>query len=63
MKKIRVPNRDKVCNEGRTKVELAAEIRRRAYELYEQRGRADGHCREDWARAEAEIVGARSTAA
>jgi Protein of unknown function (DUF2934) len=33
------------------------EIRRRAYELYEERGRADGHDVEDWLRAEAEITG------
>ena len=32
-------------------------VRRRAYELYEQRGREDGHAQEDWMRAEAEIVG------
>ncbi len=32
-----------------------AEIRRRAYELYEARGRADGFDREDWVQAEAEI--------
>ena len=32
-------------------------IRRRAYELYEKRGREDGHAEEDWLRAEAEIFG------
>jgi hypothetical protein len=32
-------------------------VRRRAYELYEQRGRGDGHAQEDWLHAEAEIVG------
>ena len=56
MKKVEVPNRDKVGNEGRTQVELAAEIRRRAYELYENRGRADGHSFEDWEQAEAEVL-------
>lgn len=30
-------------------------IRARAYELYEQRGGADGHAEDDWLRAEAEI--------
>ncbi len=30
-------------------------IRRRAYELYEQRGRGDGHALEDWLTAEAEL--------
>jgi len=56
MKTLKVPNRDKVGNEGRTQVELAAEIRRRAYELYEDRGRADGHSLEDWKQAEAEVL-------
>lgn len=32
------------------------QIRTRAYELYEQRGREDGHDQEDWLRAEAEII-------
>ena len=35
---------------------LAEEIRRRAYELYEERGREEGHETEDWLRAEAEIM-------
>jgi hypothetical protein len=36
---------------------LAEKIRRRAYELYEQRGRDGGHELEDWLRAEEEITG------
>ncbi len=36
--------------------ELEAEIRRRAYELYEQRGCTPGHEREDWAVAEREVM-------
>ncbi len=35
--------------------ELEYQIRRRAYELYEERGREDGHEEEDWLRAEEEI--------
>jgi len=31
------------------------EIRRRAYSLYEQHGREDGHDVEDWPRAEEEV--------
>jgi Protein of unknown function (DUF2934) len=31
------------------------EIRRRAYTLYEERGREDGHDIDDWLRAEAEV--------
>jgi hypothetical protein len=36
---------------------LQEEIRLRASELYEERGREDGHDVEDWLRAEAEITG------
>jgi hypothetical protein len=36
---------------------LQEEIRRRAYELYESRGREDGHDVDDWFGAEAEING------
>ena len=32
------------------------EIRLRAYDLFLQRGRADGHALEDWLKAEHEIV-------
>jgi len=35
---------------------VEGEIRRRACELYEQRGREDGHDLEDWLRAEEEIT-------
>jgi hypothetical protein len=44
---------------GRTATEEDREeqIRRRAYELYELRGREDGHDVEDWLAAEAEITG------
>jgi hypothetical protein len=48
-------NRDEAKGEGYTQVEIEAEIRRRAYALYEQRGKADGHAIEDWLRAEAEV--------
>ena len=45
--------------------ELEHQIRLRAYELYEERGREDGHEQEDWVRAEAEITNkkARTVAA
>ena len=32
-------------------------VRTRAYELYEVRGRIDGHAEEDWLRAEGEVAG------
>ena len=34
---------------------IQEKIRRRAYELYELRGREDGHDIEDWLRAESEL--------
>jgi oligoendopeptidase F len=45
--------------------DLEEEIRRRAYELYAERGREDGHDFDDWLRAEAEITAknAKTTAA
>ena len=36
--------------------ELESQIRQRAYELFEARGREDGHDLEDWLRAEEEIM-------
>jgi hypothetical protein len=35
--------------------ERLEQIRMRAYELFEQRGRKDGHNLEDWLQAEAEV--------
>ena len=35
---------------------VSEQIGRRAYELYETRGREDGHDLEDWLRAEEEIT-------
>jgi hypothetical protein len=39
--------------------DIEERIRRRAYELYEQRGRRDGFALDDWLQAEAEVLGAR----
>jgi hypothetical protein len=36
--------------------EIESKIRRRAYELFEERGRREGFAHEDWARAEAEVL-------
>ena len=36
--------------------ELEYQIRQRAHELYEARGREDGHDLDDWLRAEVEIT-------
>ena len=42
--------------------ELRDAIVRRARELWEQRGRVDGHAEEDWLQAEAEVRRERETA-
>jgi hypothetical protein len=36
--------------------DLQEQIRSRAYDLYEQRGREDGHDLEDWLQAESEVT-------
>jgi H+-transporting ATPase len=40
---------------GRTPVDATPQIAKRAYELYEQRGRQDGRALQDWGQAEREI--------
>jgi hypothetical protein len=44
-------------------IPIEQQVKQRAYELYEQRGRADGHDLDDWLQAECEIKGTRSNAA
>jgi replicative DNA helicase len=39
------------------------QIFQRAYELYEQRGRDDGHDLDDWLTAESEVTGRRKAEA
>lgn len=39
--------------------DIEERIRRRAYELYEERGRVDGFALDDWLKAEREILGAQ----
>ncbi len=36
--------------------DIQEQIRRRAHELYEQRGRKDGHELDDWLQAESEVT-------
>ena len=42
---------------------LQEEIRRRAYELYDQRKRQDGHDLDDWLQAESEVATKRKATA
>jgi Protein of unknown function (DUF2934) len=44
-------------------IPIEQQIRQRAYELYEQRGRTDGHDLDDWLQAEYEIKGTQASAA
>ena len=39
--------------------DIEERIRRRAYQLYEERGRIDGFALDDWLQAECKILGAR----
>lgn len=44
-------------SQNRNAAELEDRVRRRAYEIYEARGRQDGRADEDWLLAEEEITG------
>jgi hypothetical protein len=44
-------------------ISIEQQIRQRAYELYEQRGRTDGYDLEDWLQAEREIKDSQENAA
>ena len=43
-------------------IDLNEEIRHRAYDLYEQRGREDGQDLDDWLRAELEMTRVKAKA-
>jgi hypothetical protein len=43
--------------------EVEEQIRQRAYQLYEERGRLDGNAIEDWLIAEEEVLGSRQAKA
>ena len=47
-------------NSGEAAVDLYEQIRRRAYELYERRGREAGHESEDWLAAETALARERN---
>jgi len=52
-------NSDVITGEEKKKAgstDVESEIRRRAYELYEQRGYTEGYEKEDWLVAEREIM-------
>jgi len=43
--------------QGDTAITTNENVRARAYQLYEVRGRIDGHAEEDWLQAEGEVAG------
>jgi len=45
-----------VTQANQAEVRIEEEVRIRAYQLFEQRGRHEGFHDEDWARAEAEVL-------
>jgi hypothetical protein len=49
-------NRSRTATAPAFGVPFEDKIRSRAYQLYEERGREDGHAMEDWLRAKAEIT-------
>jgi DUF2934 family protein len=46
-----------LLTEGSVAITTHENVRSRAYELYEVRGRIDGHAEEDWLHAEGEVTG------
>jgi len=44
-------------------IPIEQQIQKRAYELYEQRGKTDGHDLDDWLQAEREVKGTQRKAA
>jgi hypothetical protein len=60
---MRVPTKTSSLSSKTGAEAVAEQIRIRAYELYEDRGREDGHDMEDWLEAEAEITGRSQRAA
>jgi Protein of unknown function (DUF2934) len=58
MRSSRTSKKERNLQPNHAKVD--EEIRRRAYELYEQRGRRDGREMDDWLQAEAEVTGRKA---
>jgi hypothetical protein len=56
MKRRHSAKRDSKKTRERNEEELRSAIRRRAYELYQQRGCMDGNDLDDWLQAESEVL-------
>lgn len=51
-----MPVANTLPQELKSAAEIDENIRRRAFELYEQRGRKDGSALDDWLQAQAELL-------
>ncbi len=60
MKPTRVPAKPSAPTDPSR--DLEEQVRMRAYELYENRGKEDGRAMEDWLQAEREVRGTKSFA-
>jgi Protein of unknown function (DUF2934) len=56
------PNPPTVTQTTESTAKLQEQVRCRAYEIYEQRGREEGHDLDDWLQAESELVHQRTKA-
>jgi Protein of unknown function (DUF2934) len=54
------PTMAKAENQSEPTPEILEQIRARAHELFEQRGREEGHDLDDWLQAEAEVTQQRA---
>ncbi len=54
-KKIKATSPNSSASINPTPIDLEAQIRQRAYELYQERGYVDGFENEDWLQAEMEV--------
>jgi hypothetical protein len=54
-------SREQSAQAVKTPMDVEEQVRRRAYELYEERGRVDGFEEKDWLQAEAEFLGTGRT--
>jgi len=57
-----MPNLPTETRATESPVDIQEQVRRRAFDLYEQRGREDGHDLDDWLQAESELVQKRTKA-
>ena len=56
---MKPPDEDRPPQSPKTPLELEEAVRRRAYQIYEERGLAKGLEVEDWLQAEAELLEAQ----